>query len=426
MESKLKKITSIIFFGVLFIIIAIGMVYCINIVEYRINTGEFSYNVEPVKSIRKIFGNEENKNDDYNDKIKFVQTVQDGTDKKVNITDVIDKSNTSDNTLENLVDNVMPSIVMIECNVKTQVSDMYAYFYGGSGSQTSVSSGSGIIVAQNSQEILMVTNNHVVKGATSVYVTFSDDKKYAASIKGQDETSDLAVLSVNGEVLKDSTLDKIRIASLGDSDNLRVGDGAIAIGNAMGYGLSVTKGVISALDRSISLEDYSMKLIQTDAAINPGNSGGALVNSRGEVIGINSVKYISNNTEAIGYAIPIADAVPIINDLINYEELDEDEKAYMGITARSVSSNTASYFGCSQGVYVSEVSDDSPAMEAGLLSGDIITEFDNRTVKSMEEIESILNTKRGGSQADITYERIENGEYKEYTTTITFGNKGDY
>lgn len=419
-DSLFKKVLSGLSLILIFIVVVFSTIFGVNVLTNYLKTDVVTYDVVPVSIILDFM----NRNKD-NDSTAVVQSEQNGNNNDISSTPVKDTVFSDQNSLESLVENVMPSIVSIDC--KTKVNDnIYNYIYGNKGGYTSSSSGSGIIIAQNSQEILIVTNNHVVEGANEVYVTLANENQIEAQIKGADSTSDLAVLSVSGKSVEDDILSKVRIASLGDSDRLNVGDTAIAIGNSMGYGLSVTRGVISALDRTLSSEDYSMSLIQTDAAINPGNSGGALLNSRGEVIGINSVKYVSNSTESIGYAIPIADAVPIINELINYEEIEEDEKAYMGILADTVSDSMASYFGCSEGVYIKSVVEDSPAQEAGLVAGDVITVLDGRKVISMDDIEAILQIKRGGTKAKIVYERLENGKYKEYETEITFGNKGDY
>lgn len=417
--NSIKKIIGAIIILLLFLIIVCMMIFGVGVAINYVETGELTYEVAPVTTIMKLMDKESEKGN-------VVQSEQNGAQAgQVKPTEV-NKDNL-DNSLVQVVENVMPAIVSVECTVEVKSQDdFYAYFYGGGGTTTAISSGSGIIIAQNSQEILIVTNNHVVEGAKEVKIIFNDGKSYVAQIKGCDSTSDLAVLSVAGKDISDSTLDSIMIATLGNSDNLSVGDTSIAIGNSMGYGQSVTRGVISALDRSVTVEDSTMRLIQTDAAINPGNSGGALLNSRGEVIGINSVKYISDTTESIGYAIPISTAVPIINELINYEEISEDEQAYFGIVAYTVSDSMASYFNCSKGAYIKVVTENSPAEEAGLVAGDVITEFDGRSVSSMEEIESILKLKRGGDKCTVVFERLESGEYKEHEVSVIFGNKGDY
>ena len=223
-----------------------------------------------------------------------------------------------------VVENVMPSIVAIDITSTTTQSDWFGRQY----QQESSGSGSGIIIGENDSEVLIATNNHVIEGNDAkVKVTFNDNTTADAVVKGADSSADLAVVSVDITSLSEDTKSKIKIATLGNSDNIKVGEMAIAIGNALGYGQSVTVGYISAAAREVSLEDSAMTLLQTDAAINPGNSGGALLNASGEVIGINSVKYSSTEVEGMGYAIPISDAIPIINDLMNREQLSESDQA---------------------------------------------------------------------------------------------------
>lgn len=421
-EKKGNKVVTVFALIIIFIIVSCAGIFGVNVSANYVKNGKLTYDVAPVSTVLDIIQRfSDKKSDNEKDAASQENGTENNSDEKS-----LNNNDDGENTLVNLVDNVMPSIVAIDCTVEVQLSDVYSYFYGKGGSTTSKSSGSGIIIAQNSQEILIATNNHVVEDAAEVTVTFNDKTQCKATVKGTDASSDLAVLSVLGKDISNDTVKNIRIATLGDSKEIKVGDTAIAIGNSMGYGQSVTKGVVSALDRTLASSDYSMELIQTDAAINPGNSGGALLNSRGEVIGINSIKYVSNTTESIGYAIPIADAVPIINELINYEEIDEDELAYMGIEYYTVSDTMASYFNCSKGAYIKSVEEDSPAEEAGLLAGDIIVGFDKRKISSVDDVEAIIKLKRGGANAEIVYERLEEGKYVEHTTTITFGNKGDY
>ena len=237
-------------------------------------------------------------------------------------TDTATQTSNKGETVSDIVENVMPSIVSISCTVQQQYN-----FFGRNYSEDAEGSGSGIIIGQNDKQVLIATNNHVIEGASTVMITFNDEQEVKAEIKGADSSNDLAVVAVDISDMKDSTKKAIKVASLGKSENCKVGEKAIAIGNALGYGQSVTVGVISALNREVSSEDYTMSLIQTDAAINPGNSGGALLNSKGEVIGINSVKYVSEDTEGMGYAIPITDAISVLNDLMNYEEIPEAERA---------------------------------------------------------------------------------------------------
>jgi serine protease Do len=238
--------------------------------------------------------------------------------------------------------------------------------------------------------------------------------------------ADLAVVSVKISDLEEDTLNNIKVAALGSSDDLRVGEEVIAIGNALGYGQSLTAGYISAVDREVEVEDNSMKLLQTDAAINPGNSGGALLNTKGEVIGINTVKYVDSTVEGMGYAIPISTAIPIINDLMNQEVIEESEQGYLGIQGKAITDEYAEGFNMPKGVYVVKIVDDSPADECGLKAGDIITSFAGRDVTSMEALQSILTGKKAGAEVEMVVQRNnEKGEYEEVTLTVTLGAKKD-
>nr|MCR5623986.1 trypsin-like peptidase domain-containing protein [Lachnospiraceae bacterium] len=253
-----------------------------------------------------------------------------------------------------------------------------------------------------------------------------DDSVYTAEVKGTDSSADLAVIQIKTSDLSEETLNNIKVATLGDSDEVRVGEQAIAIGNALGYGTSVTVGIVSAKDREMAGEDYSIKLLQTDAAINPGNSGGALVNSKGEVIGINSAKYASEEVEGMGFAIPISTALPIIQDILNAESIDESERGYLGITGTDISETYAEYYGMPEGVYVTDVSEGSPAEEAGIQKGDIITSFNGTEIKTIEEFQTKISAVKGGTKVKIIANRIDNGEYKENEITVTLGKRGDY
>lgn len=328
--------------------------------------------------------------------------------------------------VSDIVENVMPSIVSI-----TNVSETAYYDMFGSGSEEtyeSESAGSGIIVAEDDDYLYVATNNHVVEDYTYLTVTFCDDSTANAEVKGTASSSDLAVVSVAKTELESDTLSEILIATLGDSTTLKVGESAIAIGNALGYGQSVTTGVISALDREVTTTDsdgnsVTNTLIQTDAAINPGNSGGALLNMNGEVIGINSVKYSDTDVEGMGYAIPISTAQPIINDLIEQEKVDESESAYLGISGVDVDSDTASTYSMPQGVYIVQVIEGSAAETAGLQQGDIITEFDGYTISSMEELQERLEYYAAGEEVEIIIQRNSNGGYEEMTVEVTLGSK---
>lgn len=320
-----------------------------------------------------------------------------------------------------VVENVMPSIVAIDTTITANVSDIWGRNY----QEESSGSGSGIIIGENDNQLLIVTNNHVIEGDNaSVTVTFSDNSTATATVKGADSSSDLAVIAVEKRSLKDNTKNNIKIATLGDSDKTKVGDAAIAIGNALGYGQSVTVGYISAKDREVAMEDSSMTLLQTDAAINPGNSGGALLNAVGEVIGINSVKYASEEVEGMGYAIPISKAIPIINDLMNREQLDVSEQGYLGIRGQDVTKDNGSVYSMPEGIYVGEVTKGSPAESAGVMVGMIITKINDKSVTTMEQLQETLIYTKAGTTVSITVQELENGEYKEKTLEVTLGSKG--
>lgn len=320
-----------------------------------------------------------------------------------------------------VVQNVMPSIVSIT-NISVQTVRSWFQSY----EREVPSSGSGIIIGQDKDTILIVTNNHVIEGARELTVAFADETAVEATVKGADSTADLAVIEVKTKDMEADTLAKIKVAALGSSDDLQVGQTAIAIGNALGYGQSVTGGFISALDREVDVENKNMTLIQTDAAINPGNSGGALLNLKGEVIGINTVKFVDSTVEGMGYAIPISYAIPIINDLMNSEVIEESEQGYLGIQGNDVTEEYTQGFNMPEGVYVVKIVEDSPADKCGLKAGDIITKFANRDVSSMETLQNILSNKKAGEEVEMVVQRNnEKGEYEEVTLTVTLGAKKD-
>ena len=327
--------------------------------------------------------------------------------------------------VSDIVDEVMPSIVAITNVSQTE----YQSFWGQSKTYESTSCGSGIIVSQDKEYLYVATNNHVVEGANSLTVTFANDDTVSAEIKGTDPSTDLAVVKVALSSIKDDTMSAIKVATLGSSDTLKVGESCIAIGNALGYGQSVTTGVISALNREVSVSDsssstnYTAELIQTDAAINPGNSGGALLNTAGEVIGINSVKYSDTSVEGIGYAIPMDTAKPIIEELITNEKVDESNSAYLGIVGVDVTSDVAKTYNMPTGVYVAQVMEGAAAEQAGIQKGDIITKFDGKDVTSMEELSSNMQYYAAGTTVDVVIERSSNGQYEEQTISVTLGKK---
>ena len=334
--------------------------------------------------------------------------------------------------VSNVVDSVMPSIVSITNMSVQQVQS----FFGGTSQQEVTSAGTGIIIEQTDSELLIVTNNHVVADSSQLTVTFDDQSSVEADIKGTDPAHDLAVIAVQLDNISDETMDKIAVATLGDSTKLKVGEPAIAIGNALGYGQSVTTGVISAKDRESrttdaatgqTTESSDVKLIQTDAAINPGNSGGALVNANGEVIGINSAKLIGSDVEGIGYAIPISDVSDIITNLMNQEtktKVSEAERGYLGITGLDVEEADSQRYGMPTGVYISEVSRRGGAENAGITKGSIIVGFNGITIDSMDSLQEQLQYYKKGETVTLTLQvPQEGGEYKEQTVEVTLGNK---
>ncbi|MCM1174449.1 MAG: trypsin-like peptidase domain-containing protein [Blautia sp.] len=321
-----------------------------------------------------------------------------------------------------VVSAVMPSVVSIS-NTYTETLS----YFGQSMTNEAEASGSGIIVGENDSELLIVTNYHVIAEADKLTVQFVEGSEAEASVKGTDADMDLAVIAVPLENILTSTLNQIAVAALGDSDSLKVGEPAIAIGNSLGYGQSVTTGVISALDRDMELSDGSTgTFIQTDAAINPGNSGGALLNMKGEVIGINSNKIGGSVIEGMGYAIPISAASPIIADLMLREtknKVAEEERGFLGISGISVTEEVSNTYGMPEGVYIAQVYENTAAAEAGLVKGDIITAFDGIKISSMDELQRQLEYYAKGDTVEITVMTIGNGGYHSKTVDITLGNK---
>lgn len=322
-----------------------------------------------------------------------------------------------------VVEDVMPSVVSIT-NVFTETSN----FFGQKLESQNQASGSGIIVGENDTELLVVTNQHVIADADILNVQFIDGEQAEAQIKGYDSDKDLAVIAVPLDKIKASTKNSIEVAKLGDSDALTVGEPAIAIGNALGYGQSVTTGVISALDRVVEGTNNGNGLIQTDAAINPGNSGGALLNMNGEVIGINSNKIGGTVVEGMGYAIPISSAKPIIEDLMSKKtkvKVEEDEKAYLGISGVNVTEEVSQMYGMPKGVYIGQVYEGTAAQQAGLVKGDIITKFDGSSVASMEELQKMMEYYPAGSEVVITIQQGSPSGYQEKEVTVILGAKKD-
>ena len=319
-----------------------------------------------------------------------------------------------------VVEAVMPACVSITNNFTQTVQD----FWGQTYSQDETASGSGIIIGENEQELLIVTNNHVVDSTEQLYVQFIDGETVEAQVKGTDASADLAVVAVKLDTIADSTKQEICIARMGDSDSLKIGEPAIAIGNALGYGQSVTTGVISALNRKIesSNSEEGTSLIQTDAAINPGNSGGALLNMRGEVIGINSNKIGGSSIEGMGYAIPISTARPIIEDLMERQtrtKYSEEKRGYLGISCINVTSDLSENFSMPQGIFVAQVYSGTGAEAAGLVRGNIVVAFDGVTVQNQEELTKQMQYYKAGESVEITIMVNSANGYQQKNVTVT-------
>lgn len=322
-------------------------------------------------------------------------------------------------SIAQIAENCMPSIVSITTKGVEEIRSMF-----GTQQYESQGAGSGIIIGQNDTELLIATNNHVVSGAEELSVCFQDseDAVAAAKIKGTDPSNDLAIISVMLSDLDDDLLSSIRVATIGDSNALQVGDQVVAIGNALGCGQSVTTGIVSALDREVTIDNMTSKLIQTDAAINPGNSGGALLNMKGELVGINSAKFASAQVEGMGYAIPISTAQPILDNLMNRETRDlasDSEAGYLGVSVQDVSSEATEYYDIPSGAYLSEVEENGAADQAGLKKGDIITKFDGIAITGASELKNTIAYYKQGETVEVVYMRSDNGTYKEQTVQVT-------
>lgn len=358
-------------------------------------------------------------------------------------------SSTSTGTMDvsTIAKNAMPSIVSITNQSVQEVQNYFSMFgYGAQTPQTeeTTSCGSGIIIGKNDTELLIVTNNHVVEDADTLSVSFVNNQVCKANIKGTDADNDLAVIAVPLSEIPDDTMSSIAVATMGDSDSVEVGEQVVAIGNALGYGQSVTTGIISAANRVIDSDSSSdgssdgttadtsstdttgKTYLQTDAAINPGNSGGALLNMKGEVIGINAAKYSSTEVEGMGYAIPISQAQDIINELMNKKTrvaVDEADQGYLGIQGQNIDETAASMYGMPRGIYVYKIVEDSAASKSDLREKDIITKFDGQTVRTMADLKDMLTYYKGGDTVNLTVQSLEDGQYVERTVQITLGTK---
>lgn len=383
-------------------------------------------------------------------------SVQIKTTDSVNLQETASDDSTADKVLSDSENGTvaavaqasMPSVVAI---TTVSVQEIPSFFGYSSHQYKSASTGSGIIVGDNDDELLIATNNHVVDGATTLSVCFIGDDvanaetetvnagdngdlnvedAVSAKIKGTDADNDLAVVAVKKSDIPEDTLNQIKIAQIGSSDDLAVGQQVVAIGNALGYGQSVTSGWISALNRTISTDDgtNSTGLIQTDAAINPGNSGGALLNMKGELIGINSAKYADSAVEGMGYAIPISKAKPILEELMNREtreKVDSSKKGYLGVSLASLTTEAIEMYNMPTGAFVRNVEDDSPAQEAGICKGDIIVKFDGQKVSDGDDLLDKLQYYKSGEKIEAVIARATNGEYEENTIELTLGTRPD-
>ena len=329
-------------------------------------------------------------------------------------------SSSSSSNVASVVNEVMPSVVSITSTI--QSSNYYGF-----GTQESEGAGSGFIIAKTKDNLMIATNNHVVSDATSLTVGFVDDTTAKATVVGTDSSADLAVISVKIKDIKDSTASKIKVATLGSSDDLKVGEEVVAIGNALGYGQSVTTGVVSAKNREVSLTDGTMNLLQTDAAINPGNSGGVLINMDGQVVGINNAKLEDTSVEGMGYAIPITTAKTILTDLMNASSVSTKDAAFLGVVGRDINESYSSALGIPSGIYVSQVVSGSPAEKAGISAGDVITKFEGNNVSTMSGLKEKLALKKANTKVKITFKRAnQSGTYEEKTVTVTLGKKSDF
>lgn len=352
------------------------------------------------------------------------------TDKaELNIASAVSSSSTdaagtdtdSSASVSAIAEAAMPSLVAI---TNKSVQEMQSMF-GQTQAYESESSGSGIIIGKTDTELLMVTNNHVVSGAQDLSVGFADESVAEAAVKGTDADHDIAVIAVKLSDLSEDTLSAIKVIEIGSSSNLEVGEQVVAIGNALGYGQSVTTGIVSALNREVTIDNTANTLIQTDAAINPGNSGGALLNMSGQLVGINSAKYSDTSVEGMGYAIPVDDVVDIIENLMNRqvrtEKAAEGERGFLGISGQDVTSEVSQAYDMPKGVYITSVETGSAAEQVGLQKGDIITKFDGTSVSALADLKEQLAYYKTGEQVEITYSTRENGQYAEKTATVTLG-----
>ena len=343
----------------------------------------------------------------YTDKISSLIKGDDNPEQSVLVADV-----------SAIVDEAMPSIVAITTSTMVSSNDWYSYYFGG---QESEGAGSGVIISENDAELLIITSNHVVEDTDSVSVTFIDETTIAATIKSSNPEEDIAIVSVKLTDISEETLNNIKIASMA-TEEVEVGEGVIAIGNALGYGQSVTTGIVSALQREVTVDNITLYLMQTDAAINPGNSGGALLNMNGELIGINEAKYSSNGVEGMGFAIPILEKNELIQQLLNSEtrqKVAENQRGYLGIYGKDVSELLSQSYQIPEGVYIYQLISGGAAETAGLKKKDVITEINDESVSSMDDLKEKLEYYKSGETVTVTIQRPINGQYVEKDIEVT-------
>lgn len=328
------------------------------------------------------------------------------------------------NPAENIVVQVVEQNLAATVAVKSTFVETYSY-WGQQYQQEKQGSGSGFIVGKNDTELLIATNNHVIDNAKKIEVSFIDDTILEATVKGNDSMADLAIIAVPLDTISADTLSSIRVATLGDSESVKMGEMAIAIGNALGYGQSVTVGYISAKDRTVTIDNKEMVLLQTDAAINGGNSGGPLFNIHGEVIGINSAKYADTDVEGMCFAIPISRAIPILNELMARETLAEEERGFLGVSSRDVTGDLQAFYGWPIGAYIVSVLENSPAEAAGIYVGDIVTGVNGVEIATADQLVAAISSYRHGTTVDLSVQRINNGKYEEFTLKVTLAKRSD-
>lgn len=437
-KNKRKKFWGVVALALVFGLISGGAFIGINTLNDYLSNGKVEFKIGKIKDAEEPTKKAEfNESKDSKDSDKAEDKTSDNSESTAEVnkapvsinksegvtTELVAASGEVGASVKDVAKTAMPSIVAITNKSLQEVRMFFTY-------ETQIfeseSEGSGIIVGQNDKELLILTNNHVVEHAETLTVSFIDEEAYEAKVKGADPALDIAVIAVKLDDLKQGTKDEIEIALIGDSDKLEIGDQVVAIGNALGYGQSVTTGIVSALERQIGRTEIEGGFIQTDAAINPGNSGGALLNMKGEVIGINSAKLSNTQVEGMCYAIPISTAVPTAETLMNRETreiADEDEAGYIGIAGVIISKADSEKYQMPEGVYLQQITKDSAAERAGLQVGDILEKFDGLTISSYSDFLETMKYYRAGEEVEITYYRQNDGKYEERTATLTLGKR---